>query len=148
MVLIPVKKPAVEGWFAWESGEPHLIGTRCKQCGSYFFPNETAMCRNPRCTSEELEELALSRRGTLWSYTNNCYQPPAPYVSPDPFVPYVVAAVELEREGLVVLGQVVGSVTVEDLRSGMTMELVVDTLFKDDEQEAVIWKWKPVEEGA
>ena len=148
MVLIPVKKPAVEGWFAWESGEPHLIGTRCKQCGSYFFPKETAMCRNPRCTSEELEELALSRRGTLWSYTNNCYQPPAPYVSPDPFVPYVVAAVELEREGLVVLGQVVGSVTVEDLRSGMTMELVVDTLFKDDEQEAVIWKWKPVEEGA
>ena len=79
----------------------------------------------------------------MWSFTNNCYEPPAPYVASDPFEPYAVAAVELEREKMVVLGQVVPGVSVEDLSAGMEMELVVDTLFEDDDNEVVIWKWRP-----
>jgi uncharacterized OB-fold protein len=52
--------------------------------------------------------------------------------------------VELAAEQLVVLGQVVDGVGVEDLSVGTEVELVLDTLFTDDEKETVVWKWKPV----
>jgi hypothetical protein len=141
------KVHAVEGWFRSE-GEPALLGTKCKQCGTYFFPREETYCRNPSCQSTEFEEVALSNKGKLWSFTNNCYQPPAPYGSADPFEPYAIAAVELEREKMVVLGQVVAGVGVEDLKAGMEMELVIETLFEDDESEQIVWKWRPAAAAA
>jgi len=138
------RKPAIEGWFSMDADDPRLLGTRCTSCRTYFFPRETVFCRNPACSGTEFEEVPLSRRGTLWSFTNNCYPPPAPYVAPDPFEPYAIAAVELDEEKMVVLGQVVPGVATSDLKAGMEMELVIDTLFEDDEQEAMIWKWRPV----
>jgi uncharacterized OB-fold protein len=134
--------PAVEGWFEL-SEHPRLLGTRCKRCKTYFFPKETTFCRNPVCDSSDFEEIALSPTGKLWSFTNNCYAPPAPYVAPDPFVPYVVAAVELDTEKMVVLGQVVPGVKIEDLHAGMKMELALDTLFEDADKRYVVWKWRP-----
>jgi uncharacterized OB-fold protein len=140
--MAKTRRPAVEGWFTTE-GEPALLGSQCRACRSYFFPKQTHFCRNPACSSTDLDEVRLSRRGTLWSYTNNCYPPPAPYVASDPFEPYAVAAVELEREKMVVLGQVVPGVEVGALRAGMPMELVIDTLFEDDHDEWLVWKWRP-----
>jgi hypothetical protein len=138
------KRLAVAGWFSAEGREPHLIGSRCKGCGTYSFPKESFFCRNPACASSQLEEVQLSRRGRLWSYTNNCYAPPPPFVAADPFEPYAVAAVELEKERMVVLGQVEAGVAVEDLEVGMEMELTIGTLYQNSEREAVIWKWRPV----
>jgi uncharacterized OB-fold protein len=135
--------PAVEGWFVAD-GAAALLGSQCRSCRSYFFPKETFFCRNPSCQSTEFDEVALSRRGKLWSYTNNCYPPPAPYVAPNPFVPYVVAAVELEKEKMVVLGQVVSGVGIADLHVGMEMELALDTLYEDDENAYLVWKWRPL----
>ena len=136
--------PAIEGWFRMDGPEPCLLGTRCRKCGCTFFPKETAFCRNPGCDGAEFEEVELSRRGTLWSFTDNRYKPPAPYVSADPFEPYAIAAVELAKERMVVLGQVVAGVPVERLRTGMEMELVLDTLYSDDAKDYVVWKWRPV----
>jgi len=136
------RTPSVEGWFTTDAA-PNLIGTRCTSCGAVFFPKESFACRNPACTGTELREVPLSRRGKLWSFTNNCYPPPAPYVAAEPFEPYAVAAVELEAEKMIVLGQVVSGVTVDDLSAGMEMELVVDTLFEDDDNEYLVWKWRP-----
>jgi uncharacterized OB-fold protein len=136
--------PVVEGWFRSDPDDPRLLGTRCKACGTYFFPKETFACRNPSCDGADLEEVPLSRRGRLWSFTNNCYPPPAPYVATDPFEPYAIAAVELEEEKMVVLGQVVPGVGVDQLEAGMEMELVVDTLHEDDDREYTVWKWRPV----
>lgn len=136
--------PAIAGWFVADGEIAHLLGSQCKICRSYFFPKETFFCRNPACRSTEFEEVALSRRGTLWSFTDNRYPPPAPYVAPDPFVPYVVAAVELDKEKMVVLGQVVAGIGVDQLRAGQEMELVIDTLSEDSENEYLIWKWRPV----
>ena len=104
------REPAIEGWFEIEGDSPRLLGTKCRDCGTYFFPKEEFACRNPRCAGSELDEVPLSKRGRLWSFTNNCYQPPAPYVSPEPFEPYAIAAVELAEEKMVVLGQVVAGV--------------------------------------
>jgi hypothetical protein len=136
--------PAVDGWFRMDEGDPCLLGTRCRSCGSVFFPGQTAFCRNPACEGSEFESVELSRRGTLWSFTDNRYAPPAPYVASDPFEPYAIAAVELAAERMVVLGQVVRGVGTERLRAGMEMELVLDTLYSDDANDYVVWKWRPV----
>jgi len=133
--------PAVEGWF--DMDERHLLGTRCAACASIYFPREDTLCRNPACASTELVETPLSTRGRLWSFTNSCYAPPAPFVASDPYVPVTVAAVELEDEKMVVLGQVDGA-GVEDLEVGAEMELVMRTLFEDEEKEYVVWKWRKV----
>ncbi len=136
--------PAIEGWFSLDPEKPHLLGSRCRSCKSYFFPRETLFCRNPGCAGREFEEGPLRRSGKIWSFTNNCYQPPQPYVSPEPFVPYAIAAVELDQEKMVVLGQVAAGTDVSQLKVGMDVELVLEKLFEDEESEYIVWKWKPV----
>lgn len=136
--------PAVEGWFTMDEGSPALVGSRCAGCGTYAFPPETRFCRNPRCQSTDHPTVPLSRRGTIWSYTDARYQPPAPYVAADPYVPFALAAVSLAEEQMVVMGQMVPGVAVEDLSVGDEVELVLDTLYEDDEREVVVWKWQPL----
>lgn len=133
--------PAVEGWFA-DGPEPHLWGNRCRVCGSYFFPRAAGFCRNPNCEGDEFDDVPLSRRGTVWSYSTNHYRPPEPYVSPEPFEPYSVVAVELAEERMVVLGQLDGDPAA--LRVGADAELTVAPLYEDDEHEYVVWKWRIV----
>ena len=69
-------------------------------------------------------------------------------MSPDLFVPYAIAAVELAEEKMVVLGQVVSGVATTDLKVGMRMKLVVETLYSDDAKDYQVWKWAPVAQGA
>jgi uncharacterized protein len=147
--------PAVEGWFTMSPDAPigstdiALIGTRCSDSGTYFFPPERVMSRAPGHAASELVEVELSTRGVLWSYTDAQYQPPAPYVAPsDPYEPFCLAAVELAEEKMVVLGQVVAGIGVDDLVVGMEMELVLDVLEEDDETQYMVWKWRPITQGA
>ena len=148
--------PAIDGWFtmpAEGSGEaPALIGTRCTGSGTYVFPPERVMSRAPGFADSALEDVTLSTRGRLWSYTDANYQPPEPYVPvTDPHIPFCIAAVELEAERMVVMGQVVAGVTIDDLEVGMEMEPVLDTLFTESDPdsgeatEVVVWKWKPAD---
>jgi uncharacterized OB-fold protein len=136
--------PAIEGWFSDEGGLPHLLGSQCSTCHSTFFPKESLYCRNPGCDSTEFDEVKLSRTGTVWSFTEHYYKPPAPYVSPEPFEPYTVAAVELADEAMVVLGQVASDVPAGTLKAGMNVELVLEKLYEDDESEYLVWKWRPL----
>ena len=140
------RTPAVEGWFTTgEDGrDPALLGSRCQGCGTFAFPAETSYCKNPDCSSTSFETVELSRRGRIWSYTDARYQPPAPYVAADPYVPFCLAAVELSEEKLVVMGQVVPGVTVEDLAVGDEVELVIDTLYSADGCDYLVWKWRPL----
>jgi uncharacterized OB-fold protein len=87
--------------------------------------------------------VPLSRRGTLWSYTENRYQPPAPYPQRDPFEPFAVAAVQLADEGIIVLGKVVEGTLAADLKVGMAMELTTMPLYVgDDGVERSVYAWK------
>jgi uncharacterized OB-fold protein len=135
--------PAIEGWFT-NGPEPKLLGTQCSGCSTYFFPKETTYCRNPGCQSTEFNEVELSRTGTIWSYTEHFYQPPAPYIADEPFEPYTIAAVELADEKLVVLGQVAAGVRHSDLKAGMQVELVVERTYDLEDVEHTMWKWKPL----
>ncbi|MEH6585608.1 MAG: OB-fold domain-containing protein [Halioglobus sp.] len=134
--------PAIDGWHTMEV-KPHLIGTQCKECGTYFFPKNNHYCRNPSCDSTDFSEVELSRTGHVWSYTNACYKPPQPYIAAEPYVPYSIAAVQLEKEQMVVLGQVIEGVNCEDLKVGMPVELVLEQLHETDDDIKMTWKWKP-----
>jgi uncharacterized OB-fold protein len=143
--------PVIEGWFTIDE-PPALLGRHCTQCGTYQFPPTAEWCPNPACTSENLETVALSRTGTVWSYTDARYQPPAPFVSrTEPYEPFAIAAVELEREGIVVLGQVADGFGVGDLRIGTPVEVVVEPLDPplrdrvDAESTKLVWRWRPVQ---
>jgi uncharacterized OB-fold protein len=141
--------PAIEGWFTLgDSGAPALIGSKCRGCGTFAFPAEQRFCRNPDCESQEFESVELSRTGRIWSYTDARYQPPPPYVAADPYVPFCLVAVELAAEKLVVMGQVVAGVTVDDLTVGDEVELVVDTLYAEGDHEYLVWKWRPTAPAA
>lgn len=138
--------PAIAGWFT-TGPEPALVGSRCTTCTTVFFPPTDGFCRNPACQGEEFEGVELSRRGRIWSYTDAQYQPPPPYIArTDPYEPFTLAAVELP-EGLVVLGQVADGYGVDDLHVGAEAELVVETLYIDDDGDRTIWRWLPILPG-
>ena len=134
--------PAVEGMFTMDEETPHLIGGRGRTRESYFFPKDMAG-GDPACVADDdREEVLLSRVGKVWSFTTSSYPPPLPYVvTTEPFEPLVIAAVHLEHENLVVCGQMMPGISVDDMEVGMDVELRIDTLFEDDENEYVVWKW-------
>ena len=135
---------AVEGMIAFDDeGRPRLVGGRVPGTDSYFFPKHLGGA-DPRVGPTELEEVLLSPRGRVWSYTTSHYPPPPPFVvATEPYEPITIAAVELEREKMVVLGQCAAGIGPQDLEVGMDMELTVDTLYSDDEHDYMVWKWRP-----
>ena len=135
---------AIEGWYTLDSEAPQLLGSRCDACGTYYFPKMLKYCRNPACEGDSFSEVPLSRTGKIWSYTNACYKPPEPFVAADPFQPFAIAAVELDEEKMIVLGQVIEGVDVDQLQVGQAVELVIEPLHETDEDVKMIWKWKPV----
>ncbi|MFD7506688.1 Zn-ribbon domain-containing OB-fold protein [Streptomyces sp. NPDC059850] len=144
--MASARTPVVAGWFASHDGEFRLLGTRCRGCGAVYFPREDTFCRVPRCGGTELDEVPLSRRGRVWSYTDGRYRPPAPYPS-DPareWEPYTLIAVELAAERMVVLGQGAPGVTVADLAVGMEVEVVPGVLAGKGGESWATWHWRPV----
>lgn len=139
----------IDGWLDLDAAEPRLLGTRCAACGSIYFPPERVRCRNPHCGHETLETHALSTRGSLWSYTSADYQPPPPYIPrTQPYTPFAIAAVELEAERMIVLGQVADGVALDALRVGAPMQLDLGVLFETDDARTLTWTWRPATGGS
>ena len=143
---MPVTKPAVPavaGWFTTDD-QPVLLGSRCVACGVVAFPPRSAGCPNPHCRSTDVARHALARTGRVWSFTDARYQPPPPYVSPsDPYEPFVLAAVELDADGLIVLGQMVAGCSTDTVEVGQPVELVIEPLFETDDTIQLVWRWRP-----
>jgi uncharacterized OB-fold protein len=138
-VTNPSEASPIADWFL-DGPEPALRGLRCIQCHNVVFPPRAYACPNPACFSTDFEPVTLSRRGTLWSYTDSQYAPPAPYPSGgDDYEPFALAAVELAAEKIIVLGQVVRGLGVDDLEVGMELELAVEPLADGTR----VWKWQP-----
>jgi uncharacterized OB-fold protein len=136
--------PAIEGWFTIDD-EPVLLGNRCTSCSTVFFPKASFFCRNPDCDGEEFQAAELSRRGRIWSFTDAQYQPPPPYIPrSEDYQPFAIAAVELEAEQMVVLGQIADGYGVEGLQVGQQVELVVEDLYSDADHDYVVYKWRPI----
>jgi uncharacterized OB-fold protein len=115
--------PVAEGLFVEHDGDVRLVGSECVRCGVITFPRQ-ASC--PRCTCTDVRERLLARRGTLWSWTIQCFPPKSPpyaVADPEAFEPFGVGYVELPGEV-----RVEARLTVADpdqLRIGMPMELTL-----------------------
>ncbi|MBM3670948.1 MAG: DNA-binding protein [Actinobacteria bacterium] len=139
MAQVPVVEDILE-----LSDEPHLVGSRCRSCGTHVFPRQDGC---PRCTATDMERVALARRGTLWTWTVQGFAPKAPPYLGDTehFEPFGVGYVELPHE-LKVEARLTEA-DPERLHVGMEMELVLVPLSTDDDgNEIVTFGFQPVEE--
>jgi uncharacterized OB-fold protein len=121
--------PIAEGLYTWPSASPQLIASRCSACGEVAFPAQQSC---PACTSESVEEILLSRRGELWTWTIQRFPPPPPFIGDaKSFVPYGVGYVELP-EGVRVEARLT-TANPDELAIGQTMELVIEKFAEDDD---------------
>jgi uncharacterized OB-fold protein len=119
--------------------KPQLIGSRCPRCGEVFFPKKTSgICTH--CQSRNLEEIKLSRRGKIYSFTVVMQRPPEYYKG---LVPYAEGFVDLP-EGVRV-ETLFTDCNFGDLKVGMEVELVIRRLYEDEEgHEMLAFEFRPV----
>ena len=119
---------------------PALMGSRCPQCGEHFYPPRY-VCLN--CYHEGLEEVALSTRGELWTFTIARAALPGTLMTP----PYVIAQVRLP-EGVSV-ATVLTDVDPETVRVGMPLDLVVEKALVDSEgNDVMTFKFRPAKDAS
>ena len=137
--------PAVEGWFTIDERSPALLGQQVHDAAATSpSPRRPTSAATRSARAPSSTETELSRDGHRSGPTPTpATSRPKPYVAADPYVPFALAAVELAAEQMVVMGQVVPGVGVDDLSVGTEVELVLDTLYEDDEHEYLVWKWRP-----
>lgn len=127
MADTPSVVPVVDELFEISGSDVDLIGSRCAGCGAHYFPR-TISCSNPPCSDRRVATTRLGRRGVLYSYTVQRYQPP-PLFGRDPWEPYAIGLVELP-EGLRVLA-ILDGIGTDELRIGLPLILSTITLRRD-----------------
>lgn len=140
-------RPVADGLFTWPE-DPRLIGASCRDCGTTTFPRQ-ATC--PRCTGDAMREVTLERRGRLWTWTIQGFEPKPPYQGQGEFRPYGVGYVELAAEADRALPVLVESRLSEAdpgrLRIGAEMELeIVPFRHEPDGTTIVTFSFRPVED--
>lgn len=129
--------PLKEGLFRLPSRERegYLIGSKCRTCGETFFPKRLYCAK---CTSSGMDEVALSTRGKLESFTISRGVPPGSVMK----APYGLAQIRLPEGPLVTT--VVADCDLEALGIGMDMELVLQKVMEDEQgNEVMAFKFKP-----
>lgn len=123
---------------ASSGAEPRLIASQCRSCGELFFPKkENGLCGY--CQSNELEEVELSGRGEVYSYTVVTQRPSEFYKGE---VPYVLGFVELP-EGIRIETLFTGC-DPGALHLGMDVEMVIERLHQDENgNDVMAYKFRP-----
>lgn len=99
-----------------DEAEPRLIGAR-RADGEIIFPVPSGDA------AALVEPVALLRKGTLWSWTTQGFEPKEPYSGPQPFQPFLIGYVELPGE--VIVETRIVDASPADLVIGMPMTFVV-----------------------
>lgn len=135
------QKPIIDGLFDCPSDDPRLLVSRCRKCGTIAFPKRP-FCTNPDCAKkrENVEEVRLGKRGKVYSYSCQIYQPPAPFRM-EPFEPYALGMVDFP-EGLRVWGMFTRK---DNLEIGMEVETVAGRLYSEGNTDYMTWMWKPID---
>lgn len=126
--------PAKEGTFLDNPEEGAiLLANKCKSCGQIFFP-KAVFCLT--CYNEDMEELKLSRRGKLYSYTIG--RMPSIHFEP----PYAIGYVDLP-EGVRIFTplKMIGD---KPFSIDMEMEVVIEKLWQEGDTEVIGYKFKPI----
>ncbi len=125
------KRPLRDDIFKETDSGLSLVGSRCAGCGKVFFP-KTDLCT--RCWGREMIEVELSKTGTLYSYTTT-YRPVSRFEPP-----HSTGMIDTP-DGLRIVAPLVGNQDV--FRVGMEMELVIDTLWVEDETDIIGYRFRP-----
>ena len=137
--------PIAEGLFTWPSNDPRLLGSKCSNCGVVTFPAQNSCAA---CSGTETESVELARRGTLWTFTLQCFLPNRPPYdgpeTPETFVPFGVGYIELPDQTRVQAR--IKTADVSKLKVGMEMELVVEKYIERDGKDVVSYFFTPVDE--
>ena len=96
-----------------------VMGTRCQDCGTVFFPPR-ADCYS--CFSSSVEWFEVSGKGKLVSYSKLKYGP----VGFEGDLPYSIAL--LDCGDYKIFGRLAGDIPEDEIRLGMEMKTVVNKL--------------------
>ena len=144
-VSVADQVPIAEGLFTWPSNDPRLLGSRCSDCGVVTFPAQNSCAA---CSGVDTETIELERRGTLWTFTLQCFLPNRPPYdgpeTPETFQPFGVGYVELPDQTRVQTR--IKTRDVNRLHVGMEMELVVEKYIERDGKDVVSYFFTPVDE--
>lgn len=130
----------------WPEENPQLIGSRCGDCGATVFPTQDHC---PKCSSAEMSEVLLPRRGTVIAWTTQGFPPGPPYLGATgkDFEPFGVGLVQLGLGDDAVI-RVEGRLTENDpakLEFGQEVELTMIPFATDaDGNEVVTFAFRPV----
>jgi benzoylsuccinyl-CoA thiolase BbsA subunit len=131
------KIPIREGLFqmpSLPSETPYLIGSRCRKCQEVMFP-QRPIC--PNCFGKEVEQVRLSSRGRLFTFTINHQG------SKEFSTPYASGYVDLP-EGVRIYS-LLTDWEAKGLKIGTEMELVIEKIKEDREGKIVLgYKFRPV----
>lgn len=110
-----------------------LVGERCDHCHNAIFPPRD-VC--PHCSEPAQTQMALSGRGTVYSYTT-VFDAPAGFGE---YAPYPVAIVKL-AEGPMVTAQLT-DVDPEEVAIGMPVEMVTRKLNEQGDEGIIVYNYK------
>lgn len=113
----------------------HIIGSRCNSCGTHFYPAR-GVCA--KCYSEDIEEVALSPRGKIWSYTITRQGYPGAVLT----APFIAGIVELPEK--VYVQSLISDVDFDTVEVGMDVELYFFKASEDEEKEVIAFAYRPV----
>lgn len=125
--------PVKEGTFLESPEGGVLLANKCKACRQVFFP-KAAFCLT--CSNQEMEELQLSRRGTLYTYT--IVRMPSMHFEP----PYAIGYVTMP-EGINIFAPLIMSDD-KPFIIGMDVEVVIEKLWQETDNDIIGYKFKPV----
>ena len=127
------KIPIQEGAFKSTPDGEVLLANKCKACGQLFFP-KVSLCLS--CLHEETIEVVLSKTGKLYSYT--IAHMPSTHFKP----PYALGYIDMP-EGVRIFAPLI----IDDAKPfqvGMEMQVVIETLWQEDEKEIIGYKFVSV----
>jgi uncharacterized OB-fold protein len=134
--------PIKEGFFTVPDDpaeDPKIIGSKCRNCGEYFFPRRSVCAR---CNSRGLADTEMSGRGTVYSFTF-VHMPMFGSTNVEYRDGYGVGQVDLvegPRMQLPLTGKH------EDLRVGLEVQAELDTVRQDkDGRDVVSLRFRPTE---
>lgn len=110
-----------------------LVGNKCPKCGKIAFP-KADFCTH--CLNENLEEVELSKRGTLYSWTITRV-PVGKYP-----IPHAIGLILLPENVRMVAPLIIGK---QDFKVGTEMEMKIATYWTENDKNIIGYKFKAIE---
>jgi len=132
----PKPVPVISSWAKpfWDAAkEGKLLYQRCKDCNTNVFYPRIA-CTN--CFSDNLEWVESSGKGTVYTYTVVESNPPSAFIQD---LPFVIAIIKLEEEGVQMLSNIVDCDPHE-----VECDMPVEVVFEKLNDEITLPKFKPI----